>query len=320
MWSPAEWPRRLGATGSGRGIAGTASCLAACPAKRPSGRAGPAITAVLAVLAVLAAPKPAYADPASAPARAAPDPTAPAPPPAAVHARPALARVSILVLGEAMSGPDGSDAPWPLLAELLERQGFAGAVDVQTLGIAHSRIADWLENGRARPRLDDAIAAVRAGRRAPYDFVLWQPGPDDAGQSPMLYDRQMMALSNGLRHDMPFGRLLVGIGSHCAGTAPDDPRLARAQHQIGDRAMLGIYPGLDLQTLEPDALDARCSPAPDHRRAFAAGWAEAVVQAHAYGTLVDRETLMTPFRDLSRPRSPARPSTVNAAGPASAVR
>ncbi|MGX4640636.1 sialate O-acetylesterase [Massilia sp. SYSU DXS3249] len=194
----------------------------------------------------------------------------PLPPP--VVARPVVADLKILVLGQSISsncnqrlyGPvdnvlqvgfDGSIKPardpfewadcaqgsmWMPLGKKLIDSGVALKVTFMPIGVAGSRTRDWQKGGSAFDKLNSALALIKR-QGLSFDYAFWHQGSADIGLDKDEYLGQLSSVIEYVNANAKIDRWLIALHSRCAGRY--DPNIEMVQRAFGNAPASRRYPG-----------------------------------------------------------------------------
>jgi hypothetical protein len=129
---------------------------------------------------------------------------------------------------------------WMPLGRKLIENGVASKVTFMSIGEGGTSVAQWQEGGMVFPKLNRAIAVIKA-KGIVFDFAFWHQGSADMGMSKGEYQTRLASVVEYVNKNVSVNRWLIALHSRCAGMY--DPNIEEAQREFGNAPNQRRYPG-----------------------------------------------------------------------------
>lgn len=146
-------------------------------------------------------------------------------------------------------------AVWMPLGKLLIDSGVAKKVVFMPIGVAGSKVEDWLAGGAAFQKLNAALELVNK-KGITFNLAVWHQGSANAGDSQAAYSKKLTEVLDYVNSKSTVDRWLIAIHSVCFGTY--DRNVEAAQIELGNMRSLRYYPGANNNTLGEEYRTDRC--------------------------------------------------------------
>lgn len=164
---------------------------------------------------------------------------------------------------------------WMPLGERLIQSGRAKKVVFMPIGMADTKVGDWLPSGKAYPKLSRALALIQAqGFR--FDYAFWLQGSSDGGLAADVYEQRLDAVLKSIDSQVSIGKWVIAQHAKCYGWT--DPNIANAQRKLAAQRQLRRYPGPTTHALSDTLRSDKCHLNQSGQRALAEAWLNSLQQ------------------------------------------
>ncbi len=179
---------------------------------------------------------------------------------------------------------------WMPFAERLIASGFTDEVTLMPIGVAGTKLIDWLPDGKANKKLKRALSAARENG-IKFDYVFFYLGSSDIGESPKKYKSQLIELNRFVREEIGYSSWLVAQHSRC--NDGYDSTIAKVQRSFNK---IPFYAGPDSNSLGDEYRVDGCHLNKAGQEKMAALWVESLIQAADKKQRIEKETLLHLFK------------------------
>jgi hypothetical protein len=184
---------------------------------------------------------------------------------------------------------------WMPLGKKMVSAKMADRVIFMPIGVGGTKITDWLEGGRAHPKLLHAMSVIQS-RKIKFDFILWHQGSSDIGTTPMKYKSDFRKLYKIVREKISNATpWIIAIHSRCG--EGYDKKIEIAQQELANGLPI-FYSGPNNNSLDNDYRFDRCHLNKDGQIRMAQLWFNSIQSANAKKAEFDNESLLRIFRKI----------------------
>lgn len=184
---------------------------------------------------------------------------------------------------------------WIPLGKLLIADKMADRVIFMPIGVGGTKVSDWLEGGRAYPKLEKALSIIRENKLK-FDFVLWYQGSSDIGSNPNDYKQNFYKLYRTVRSSVQSATpWLVAMHSRCFGGY--DKGIENAQAEIG-KGLPFFFQGPNGNSLGDEYRFDQCHLTRDGQVKMAELWLSSIKTAITKKSGFENESLLYIFKKI----------------------
>ncbi len=185
---------------------------------------------------------------------------------------------------------------WMPLGKKMIGAKMADRVIFMPIGVAGTKIADWLNGGRAHSKFIHSMSVIQR-RKIKFDYVFWHQGSSDIGTKPAKYKSDFVKLYKMINSTISIGTpWIIAMHSRCTGNY--DKKIEMAQQELANDLPI-FYPGPNNNSLGDNYRFDRCHLNKDGQIKMAQLWFDSIQSANARKAEFENESLLRIFRKIS---------------------
>lgn len=183
----------------------------------------------------------------------------------------------------------------PLGKKILDAR-MADRVIFMPIGVGGTKISDWLDGGRAHPKLLRAMAAIQ-NKKIKFDFILWHQGSSDIGTKPAKYKSDFRKLHAIVREKTSRATpWIIAMHSRCGGSY--DKKIEIAQQELANGLPI-FYQGPNNNSLGDNYRYDGCHLNKSGQIKMAQLWLDSIKSATTKMAEFENESMLRVFRNKS---------------------
>jgi hypothetical protein len=178
-----------------------------------------------------------------------------------------------------------SGSIWIPFGRLIIESGLTDEVTLMPIGVAGTKLVEWLPGGIANEKMQRALA-IAHDASIRFDYIFFYQGSSDIGENPNKYKNQLVQLNRIVRKGTGYVDWLIAQHSRCF----DKYDAAIAQVQ---RSFIGepFYAGPNSNQLGNEYRLDRCHLNQEGQEKMASLWVDALINAAKKKVNIEKETL-----------------------------